>query len=71
VLPLVNLSGDPAREYSSDAMADEIIPKLANLALEHPAVIARTAAMRYKSGRKDVARTALRKIGPALPANDC
>lgn len=58
VLPFVNLSGDPAQEYFSDAMMDEIITALANLAPEHVAVIARTTAMHYKGSHKDVARIA-------------
>ncbi len=55
VLPFVNLSGDPAQEYFSDAMTDEIITALAGLAPEHLAVIARTTAMYYKGRQKDVA----------------
>ena len=56
VLPFVNLSGDSAQEYFSDAMTDEIITKLAGLAPEQLAVIARTTAMHYKGRDKDVAR---------------
>jgi TolB-like protein len=56
VLPFVNLSGDSTQEYFSDAMTDEIITELAALAPEHLAVIARTTAMHYKGGQKDVAR---------------
>ena len=56
VIPFVNLSGDPAQDYFSDAMTDEIITSLASLALGQLAVIARTTAMRYKGGHKDVAR---------------
>ncbi len=56
VLPFLNLSGDPAQEYLSDAMTDEIITALAGLAPEHLAVIARTTAMHYKGSHKDVAR---------------
>ncbi|HKZ53610.1 MAG TPA: tetratricopeptide repeat protein, partial [Candidatus Acidoferrales bacterium] len=52
----VNLSGDPAQEYFSDAMTDEIITALASLAPEQLAVIARTTAMHYKGSHKDVAR---------------
>jgi len=62
VLPFVNLSGDPAQEYASDAMTDEIITELASLAPERLAVIARTTAMHYKGDRKDVARIA-RELG--------
>ncbi len=56
VLPFVNLSGDTAQDYFSDAMTDEIIAALASVAPEQLAVIARTTAMRYKGSRKDVGR---------------
>jgi TolB-like protein/Tfp pilus assembly protein PilF len=56
VLPFVNLSGDPAQEYFSDAIADEIITELAGLAPDVLSVIARTTAFRYKRSGKDVAR---------------
>jgi TolB-like protein/DNA-binding winged helix-turn-helix (wHTH) protein/Flp pilus assembly protein TadD len=56
VLPFVNLSGDPAREYFSDAMTDEIITELAGIAPEQLAVIARTTSMHYKGSHKNVAR---------------
>ncbi len=62
VLPFVNLSGDPAQEYLSDAMTDEVITELASLAPEQLAVIARTTAMHYKGSRKDVARIS-RELG--------
>lgn len=55
VLPFVNLGGDPAYEYFSDAMTDELITELAFIA-EDLGVIARTTAMRYKNTPKDVAR---------------
>jgi TolB-like protein/Tfp pilus assembly protein PilF len=56
VLPFVNLTGDPAQEYLSDAITDEIITQLAALAPERLAVIARTTAMHYKGSNKNVAR---------------
>ncbi len=56
VLPFLNLSGDPAQEYFSDAMTDEIITAVASVAPEQLAVIARTTAMHYKTAHKDVAR---------------
>ncbi len=56
VLPLLNLSGNLAEEYFSDAMTDEIITALAALAPEHLAVIAHTTAMVYKGCHKDVAQ---------------
>ncbi|MBZ5500579.1 MAG: hypothetical protein LAP85_29670 [Acidobacteriia bacterium] len=55
VLPFVNLSGDPAQEYLSDAMTDEVITAIASIVQEHLAVIARTTAMHYKGSHKDVA----------------
>jgi TolB-like protein/Flp pilus assembly protein TadD len=54
VLPFVNLSGDPAQEYFSDAMTDEIITALAGFAPEELAVIARSTAMHYKRTHKDI-----------------
>lgn len=58
VLPFLNLTGDPGQEYFSDAVTEEVIGLLANLAPEQLAVIARTTAMRYKGTRKDVRRIA-------------
>jgi TolB-like protein/Tfp pilus assembly protein PilF len=56
ILPFINLSGEPAEEYFSDAMTDEITTEVARLAPDRLAVIARTTAMRYKGARKDAAR---------------
>jgi TolB-like protein len=56
VLPFDNLSGDPAQEYFSDGMTEEVITELARLAPGRLGVIARTSAMRYKGSRKDVTR---------------
>lgn len=64
VLPFLNLSGDPAQEYFSDAMTDEMITALASVAPEQVAVIARTTAMHYKGTHKDVGR-----IGRELSAD--
>ncbi len=58
VLPFLNLSGVPAKEYFSDAMTDEVITELARILPEQLAVIARTTAMHYKRSHKDVARIA-------------
>jgi TolB-like protein/Flp pilus assembly protein TadD len=58
VLPFLNLSGNPAQEYLSDAMTDEIITDLATLVPEQLVVIARTTAMHYKGSHKDVGRIA-------------
>ncbi len=56
VLPFLNLSGDQSQEYFSDAVTDEIITAMATLAPEKLAVIARTTAMHFKGGKKDVAQ---------------
>jgi TolB-like protein len=56
VLPFSNISSNPAEEYFSDAMTDEIITALCQLAPKHMAVIARTTAMHYKNSEKGVAR---------------
>ncbi len=50
VLPLENLSRDPAQDYFADGMTDELISKLSNLSALR--VISRTSAMRYKGGKK-------------------
>jgi serine/threonine protein kinase/tetratricopeptide (TPR) repeat protein len=52
VLPLVNLSGDPAQEYFSDGMTDSLITNLAQIATAK--VISRTSIMRFKKTDKTV-----------------
>jgi TolB-like protein len=54
VLPFVNLGGDQAEDYFSDAMTEEIITELAAIAPDRLGVIARTTAMRYKAAHKDI-----------------
>ena len=50
MLPLENLSGDPAQEYFADGMTEALISNLARIrALK---VISRTSVMRYKGIRK-------------------
>jgi len=56
VLPVVNLSGDPAQDYLSDAFTEEMITGLGSLAPDRLGVIARTTAMHFKGSRKDVTR---------------
>lgn len=46
VLPLENLSGDPAQEYFSDGMTDELIGEIGRTGAVH--AISRTSVMRYK-----------------------
>lgn len=52
VLPLENLSGDPAQDYFAEGMTEALINKLAQIrALK---VISRTSAMRYKGSQKSL-----------------
>jgi TolB-like protein/class 3 adenylate cyclase len=50
VLPLENLSGDPAQEYVADGMTGALIAELAKL--DSLRVISRTSVMQYKGTRK-------------------
>ena len=50
VLPLENLSGNPAQEYFSDGMTDELIGEIARIGSLR--VISRTSSMRYKGGAR-------------------
>jgi TolB-like protein/DNA-binding winged helix-turn-helix (wHTH) protein/Tfp pilus assembly protein PilF len=61
VLPFENLSGDPAQEYFSSGLTEEMITQLGRLDPERLGVIARTSAMQYKDARKDA-----RQIGTEL-----
>ena len=63
VLPFANLSGDPAEEYLSDGMTEEVITALGQVNPERLGVIARTSAMHYKHSDSDV-----RQIGHELGA---
>jgi TolB-like protein len=56
VLPFDNPNGDPAQEYFSDGMTEELITELARVAAGRLGVIARTSIMHYKGSRKDGAR---------------
>ena len=59
VLPLVNLSGDPAQDYFADGMTEELIGTLGQLRGVN--VISRTSAMQFKGSKRP-----LPEIGRAL-----
>jgi TolB-like protein len=59
VLPFHNLSADPANEYFSDGMTEELISKLSGV--QHLDVTARTSVARFKGSNKDI-----REIGAEL-----
>jgi serine/threonine-protein kinase len=50
VLPLANLSGDPAQEYFADGMTEELITEIAKIASLR--VISRTSVLHYKGTSK-------------------
>ena len=52
VLPLQNLSGDPAQDYFADGMTEELTADLSKIGAVR--VISRTSAMRYKSANKSL-----------------
>jgi TolB-like protein/DNA-binding winged helix-turn-helix (wHTH) protein/Tfp pilus assembly protein PilF len=56
VLPLQNLSGDPAQEYFADGMTDELITELSRI--NSLKVISHTSVMEYKGTRKHLPQIA-------------
>jgi TolB-like protein/DNA-binding winged helix-turn-helix (wHTH) protein/Flp pilus assembly protein TadD len=60
VLPLINLSGDPAQEYFADGMTEELIGRLSMI--RGLRVISRTSAMQFKATRLSTPEIA-RKLG--------
>ena len=55
VLPFVNLTGDPNRDYLADGLADETIATLGQIDPLGLVVIGRTSMMRYKATTKSLA----------------
>jgi serine/threonine protein kinase/Tfp pilus assembly protein PilF len=60
ILPLQNLSGDPAQDYFADGMTDELITQLSQISAVR--VSSRTSAIRYKGTQKSVPEIA-RELG--------
>jgi TolB-like protein/Tfp pilus assembly protein PilF/tRNA A-37 threonylcarbamoyl transferase component Bud32 len=56
VLPLENLSGDPAEDYFADGMTDALITELSHI--RKLRVISRTSVMPYKRTQKSIAEIA-------------
>jgi TolB-like protein/tetratricopeptide (TPR) repeat protein len=56
VLPLENLSGDPAQDYFADGMTDALITQLSQI--RKLRVISRTSVMQYKRTRKPLGEIA-------------
>jgi TolB-like protein/DNA-binding winged helix-turn-helix (wHTH) protein len=52
VLPFQNMTGDPAQEYISDGMTEELISQLGRLDPSRLGVIARTSVMPFKATTK-------------------
>ena len=55
VLPVENLTGDPAADYLADGLTDELISALGQLGPRDLAVIARTSVMTYRKAPKSIA----------------
>ena len=60
MLPLENVSHDPAQEYFSDCMTDELIGEIARIASLR--VISRTSVMRYKGGTRKSLQVIAREL---------
>ena len=58
VLPFQNMTGDPAQEYISDGMTEELIAQLGRLDPSRLGVIARTSVMPFKNTTKAADRIA-------------
>jgi len=58
VLPFENFTGDPAQDYFSDGLTEEMISQLGNLDPAHIGVIARTSVMHYKHSQEPLPRIA-------------
>jgi TolB-like protein len=64
VLPFRNLTGDPAQEYLSDGITEEMIAQLGRLNPQRLGLIGRTTVMLYKKGE-----TPIGQIGRELGVN--
>jgi TolB-like protein/DNA-binding winged helix-turn-helix (wHTH) protein/Tfp pilus assembly protein PilF len=58
VLPFENLTGDPAQDYLSDGVTEEMISQLGRLEPSRFGVIARTSVMQYRNTRQPLTQIA-------------
>jgi TolB-like protein len=56
VLPFINMSGDPSKEYFSDGISEELLNRLANA--PELRVAARTSSFAFKGKREDIRQMA-------------
>src|SRR5206468_12365213 len=54
VLPFENLTGDPAEDYFSDGLTEEMITQVGRLDPRHLGVIGRTSVMHYKKTQEQL-----------------
>ncbi len=54
ILPLANLSGDPAQDYFSDGLTEELIATMARLFRGRLEIISRTSVMRFKGVSRSI-----------------
>ena len=67
VLPFANLSNDPAQEYFSDGLTEEMITQIGRLFPSRLGVIARTSSMRFKHSTKSASEIG-QELGGGLSA---
>lgn len=56
VLPLENLSGNPAQDYFCDGLTEQLVTDFGSLSPDRLGVIARTTMMQYKNTQKNLAQ---------------
>ena len=69
VLPFANMSGDPADEYFSDGLAEELLNSLTRI--DGLKVAARTTSFQYKDRTGDVSEIARQASGRPHPGRQC